>query len=1090
LSSVANPQHEIRALFEETVGVENTNTFYDAWLTNHMRKVDVDSLAAWGFNSIRLPMHYNLYTLSIQEEPIPGENTWLEKGFAMTDTLLEWCAENEIYLILDLHAAPGGQGHDAAISDYDDSLPSLWEDENNRLKTIALWQRLAERYSDHPWIGGYDLINEPNWGFDDPNDLHGVGEQNNIPLRELLIDITNAIREVDTNHIIFIEGNSWANNYNGIFPPWDNNMVASFHKYWTVNDKESIQWMLAFRDEYNIPLWLGESGENSNTWYKDAISVVESNNIGWAWWPLKKVGMSSILEIKNTPGYQNLLNYWNNGGPAPSQDSAFAVLMELAENTKLENCYYHPDIVDAMIRQPYSETAIPYKNHQIVDGYKLFMVDFDLGEDQIAYHDNVVANYHVSTGNYTAWNTGWDFRNDGVDIEVCEDEHSNGYAVGWTEVGEWLQYTVSVEAEGSYDLNIRASSAVDDNEMSLFVNNLPVKSSVSIPNTGSWEAWTTTVVQDIFLSQGQNILRIYIDKGEYNLNYIEFVGPGIPAAVQPELLKTTVQEGNRNYIIMAYNQPFKPVADHSDYSVVVNGNTFAIDSVYTQAGQDQIIVVELAEPLTYGDFAYISYSGTIVETENGVLLDAFADVPVDIDLLNPLDQNRIPGRVETENMTINSGFRTDVCLDVGGGLYTGWTDPDDYLIFDIDVLETGTYQIIYRHSGLGGSGQLNTYKLVGETEELLETVDFNSTLGWDNWSDKNGIEFDLEEGPVRLKLEVVIANFNLNYLQFNLIDVPAESDMRFIKGKTNASGDRIILDFNKPIEQNSVSGDGFKVLVDEDEIPFGSVVYESANSLALLLNTALEADNIIKVAYGEGGTITSTTQQDLLEFNYTLIKNNIEFLNLLPIPGRIEAEDFVVNSGFTFETSTDTGGGQNAGYTDTGDYLEFDVQVATTGKYKVLYRVASESAGGDLSLQKVVDNQVTQLDNISFSATGGWQNWITVEGEAELEAGNQKIRLTANASLFNINWVEFEKVPDNVLGLSEDLKEIKVYPNPSKDFFVFQFNEGIPKENILIYNISGRLVDFDISEYGDKRFLVRMLIKDSDNYYSHKLIIE
>jgi hypothetical protein len=269
--------------------------------------------------------------------------------------------------------------------------------------------------------------------------------------------------------------------------------------------------------------------------------------------------------------------------------------------------------------------------------------------------------------------------------------------------------------------------------------------------------------------------------------------------------------------------------------------------------------------------------------------------------------------------------------------------------------------------------------------------------------------------------------------------------------------------------------------------------------LSITLNAALEADDIIKVAYGEGGTITSGTQQELMHFGYQLIKNNIEFLNLLPVPGRIEAEDYVVNSGFTFETCTDTGGGQNAGYTDTGDYLEFDIEVETAGNYKVLYRVASESAGGDLSLQKIVDNKPAQIDRVSFNATGGWQNWTTVEGEAELAAGKQKIRLTANASLFNINWIEFEKVTDNVLGIYDDLKKINVYPNPSKDNFVFQFNDPIDKENISIYNISGRGVDFDIYDYGDKQFLIKhnlspglylMLVKDSDNYYSHKLIIE
>ena len=73
---------------------------------------------------IRLPMHYNLYTLPVDKEPVAGENTWLDKGFAITDSLLAWCKANHMYLILDLHAAPGGQGNDINISDRDTTQTS------------------------------------------------------------------------------------------------------------------------------------------------------------------------------------------------------------------------------------------------------------------------------------------------------------------------------------------------------------------------------------------------------------------------------------------------------------------------------------------------------------------------------------------------------------------------------------------------------------------------------------------------------------------------------------------------------------------------------------------------------------------------------------------------------------------------------------------------------------------------------------------------------------------------------------------------------------------------------------------------------
>jgi endoglucanase len=191
--------------------------------------------------------------LPVDQEPVTGQNTWLEKGFAMTDSLLKWCRQNKIYLILDLHAAPGGQGNDLPISDRDPAKPSLWQSEANKEKTIALWKKLAQRYAKEEWMGGYDIINEPNWGFEDEKDFRGTAEQKNIPLRQLMVDITKAIREVDTKHIIIIEGNGFGNNYNGIMPAWDDNLVMSFHKYGNFNNKASISRFLDLREKNNIP---------------------------------------------------------------------------------------------------------------------------------------------------------------------------------------------------------------------------------------------------------------------------------------------------------------------------------------------------------------------------------------------------------------------------------------------------------------------------------------------------------------------------------------------------------------------------------------------------------------------------------------------------------------------------------------------------------------------------------------------------------------------------------------------------------------------------------------------------------------------
>lgn len=521
VQGIGQQQHTIRQHLEELVGKEKTAAFYNAWLANHVRKIDVDSLAAWGFNSIRLPMHYNLFTMPIEQEPVKGENTWLEKGFALTDSLLQWCKANNMYLILDLHATPGGQGNDLNIADRDPDQPSLWESEANQQKMIALWRKLAERYKNEPNIGAYDIINEPNWGFTSKEDNNGCGEEKNEPLRKLMMDITKAIREVDQKHIIIVEGNCWGNNYKGIFPLWDNNMVISFHKYWNYNNPAAIQGYLTIRKEQNAPIWLGESGENSNVWFRDAIHLVESNNIGWAWWPLKKLGYNNPLEVKVPDNYQKILDFWADKGPKPSADEAYQGLTELAENVKLENCIYHKDVIDAMFRQVKTDAVVPFKENKIIDNSHVNAVDYDMGRNGFAYMDKDTGNYYISVeSERNIGNRGHAYRNDGVDITQETDDHDS-YYISHFETGEWLQYTVELPAKKLYNLTFTVASENMGGQLELLVNG-ERQAIVIVLNTKGWENWRTLEVKGIPFKKGKNILRVKALNGGFNFKAMQF----------------------------------------------------------------------------------------------------------------------------------------------------------------------------------------------------------------------------------------------------------------------------------------------------------------------------------------------------------------------------------------------------------------------------------------------------------------------------------------------------------------------------------------------------------------------------------------
>ena len=515
----AGPQFKIKEKIAEVAGEDGKNQFYKAYLKNGITKKDIDSLAKWGFNSIRLPMHYDLYTLPIEKEKVKGQNTWLEEGFKMTDNLLQWCEDNKIYLILDLHAAPGGQGNDANISDNDKSKPNLWDSVENQKKTIALWKKLAERYKDKEWIAGYDLINEPNINFTGKNP-NGTDEMSNAPLWKLQKEISDAIREVDKKHIIILEGNGWGNNYNGLIPLWDNNLVLSFHKYWTTNTQEAVKSIVDLRQKLNVPVWLGETGENSNVWFTELNQLLLKNNIGYAYWPMKKIdNIAGVTNVKITSDYQKLLDYWKNGGQKPTKEFARKTLMKIADNYKIENVEVKKDVIDAMFRQVNDDTTRPFKSNTVPG--RIFATNYDLGRFGSAYSDNDFQNVWVSTGERTEWNSGNKMRNDGVDIYLCNDKITNQYYVGKTEKGEWLQYTVKSADAKDYQLSIRYRNESDQvSELVIKTDSGDDLAQIKLPPTGK-NVWKTVSVDQVKLSKGENKLRLYFEAGNADLNYFE-----------------------------------------------------------------------------------------------------------------------------------------------------------------------------------------------------------------------------------------------------------------------------------------------------------------------------------------------------------------------------------------------------------------------------------------------------------------------------------------------------------------------------------------------------------------------------------------
>lgn len=742
-SEVAGTQWKFKQKLIETIGEERTDEFYQAWWDNHFRKIDVDSMARWGFNSVRVAMHYKQFTLPIEEEPVQGQHTWLEDGFVRIDNLLNWCAENQLYLILDMHGTPGGQGTDANISDYDPSKPSLWESEENKLKLIALWKELAKRYADSPWIGGYDLINEPNWTL--PN--------NNRDLWDLYKRITSAIREVDKNHLLFLGGNWWGNDYGGLPVLWDDNMALSFHKYWTYNDTGSIQWMIDLRNQRNVPIWLGETGENSNTWFADLVALCESNTIGWSWWPVKKTGINNILQSKSNADYNRMLNAWKQNSSI-NADVAYRGVMQFAEDHKFENCTIKHDVIDALITRPHTTESRPFKPHTV--SHIIYAVDYDLGPSGCAYYDVDDADYHLNTDSYVNWNKGWVYRNDGVDIESCTDSQTNGYAVGWIEDGEWLQYTIESAQAKAYAVQLRYASQQGGGRVYVEINGSRASKSIELPSTGDWKSWKTLSIPNVIIPAGSFTLRLVFEKAGFNLNYLKFAVPREVGDIPFELLDA-VSHRFKDEIILTFNKQVDAVADHS-FEVAVNGQTVSVSSINKEEEQPTELVLQLSEEILDTDNITISYQGETC-LSGGKDLVKFQNQPVQN---KQATLHRIPVHIEAEEYFEKSGFTFEECSDLGGGLNAGYTQVGNYLDYFVYADYAGEYDINLRVS-VNAKSRLALYD-VDEKNTLLRNLELNATGGWQNWKTQQ-TTVNLKKGKNILRVYAITDGFNFNWLE-------------------------------------------------------------------------------------------------------------------------------------------------------------------------------------------------------------------------------------------------------------------------------------------------------------------------------------
>jgi endoglucanase len=290
---VAKAPNQIYAAFDRLLGAEKAGAFWKQYRDTYVAEDDIRFIKSVGFNMVRIPLYWNLFMKP--DGTIDGE------GWALLDRVLGWIKDAGLYAIVDLHAAPGGQ---TGIN-HDDGpgYPLMFYVPRDRDLTVRLWRAIADRYKGNPTILGYDLLNEPIAPYHDIDTL-------NPRLEPFFKRVTEAIRAVDPGRIVFLAAGQWSSNFDMFGPPFAPNLAYTYHSFWASTKRDSIQRHVNFSARYNVPLFLGETGELTDDWNEGFRKLHETHGIGWSFWTYKNLdSTSTAVSIQRPEKWNELVAY-------------------------------------------------------------------------------------------------------------------------------------------------------------------------------------------------------------------------------------------------------------------------------------------------------------------------------------------------------------------------------------------------------------------------------------------------------------------------------------------------------------------------------------------------------------------------------------------------------------------------------------------------------------------------------------------------------------------------------------------------------------------------------------------------------------
>jgi endoglucanase len=343
----ANSPRLIEDVVAELLGDVSAAEFWRTWRDNYVTREDIHFLRAAGFNSVRVPLNWRLFVSA--DAPFRFEGP----GWALLDRMIGWCRDEGLYVIVDLHAAPGGQT--GANIDDSRARPLLFEDPAAQRLTVEFWQALATRYRGETAVLGYDLLNEPVADYNNPAKYNPL-------LAAFYRRLVLSIRTVDPHHVIFLGGAQWNTNFEVLDLPFAPNLAYTFHLYNDEPVESSIRRYLDWREKSGAPMWLGEAGENTDAWIERFRQLMESHDVGWCFWTYKKIGTGRSVATAPAPAqWRTIASYADKPRGAdfdairtavPPYPMSREILDELLANIRFDHCLINAGYVRALGLEP------------------------------------------------------------------------------------------------------------------------------------------------------------------------------------------------------------------------------------------------------------------------------------------------------------------------------------------------------------------------------------------------------------------------------------------------------------------------------------------------------------------------------------------------------------------------------------------------------------------------------------------------------------------------------------------------------------------------------------------------------------------